>query len=76
MPDLNWREVAILLPITAAVLWMGIYPRAFQEPMKPAIAGIVARLDGRELATLPTDMTLTPGLPDLAAPAAAAEAHH
>jgi NADH-quinone oxidoreductase subunit M len=75
MPDLSIREVAILLPITAAVLWMGIYPRAFQAPMKPAIASIVARLDGRQLATLPTDMTISPALPALATPAAAAEAH-
>ncbi|MBC7504130.1 MAG: hypothetical protein H7267_00130, partial [Sandarakinorhabdus sp.] len=49
--------------------------RAFQAPMKPAIASIVARLDGRQLATLPTDMTLVPGMPALVAPAAAAEAH-
>ena len=76
MPDLSLREIAILLPITAAVLWMGISPRAFQEPMRPAIASIVARLEGRQLATLPTDMTLVPGMPTLVAPAAAAEAHH
>ncbi len=78
MPDLSMREVAILLPITAAVLWMGIYPKSFQAPMKPAIASIVARLDGRELATLPTRMTLTPGLPVNLLPAAMAaepEAH-
>ena len=63
MPDLSTREIAILLPIVAAVLWMGIYPKSFQAPMKPAIASIVARLDGRQMATLPTRMTLTPGLP-------------
>ena len=67
------REVAILLPITAAVLWMGIYPRAFQEPMRPAIASIVARLEGRELATLPTHMTLVPGMPSVDTSAHAAE---
>ncbi|PZN96327.1 MAG: NADH-quinone oxidoreductase subunit M [Alphaproteobacteria bacterium] len=73
MPDLSVREIAILLPITAAVLWMGIYPKSFQAPMKPAIASIVARLDGREMATLPTRMTLTPGLPvNLLPPAAKA----
>ncbi|WP_426163366.1 NADH-quinone oxidoreductase subunit M [Sandarakinorhabdus sp. DWP1-3-1] len=72
MPDLSLREVAILLPITAAVLWMGIYPKSFQAPMKPAIASIVARLDGREMATLPTRMTLTPGLPVNLLPAAMA----
>lgn len=76
MPDLSVREIAILLPIAAAVLWMGIYPRSFQEPMKPAIASIVARLDGRQLATLPTDMTLVTGIPTLGAPVAAAEADH
>jgi NADH-quinone oxidoreductase subunit M len=53
---------------------MGIAPGAFQAPMKPAVASIVARLDGRQLATLPTDMTISPALPSLAAPAAAAEA--
>ena len=81
MPDLSLREIAILLPITAAVLWMGISPRAFQEPMKPAIASIMTRLDGRMLATVPTDMTLVPGMPALVAPAAASQisaeaAHH
>ena len=75
MPDLSLREVAILLPITAAVLWMGIAPRAFQEPMKPAIASIVARLDGRPMATLPTHMTLVPGLPSIDTSAQASEAH-
>ncbi|OYU15037.1 MAG: NADH-quinone oxidoreductase subunit M [Alphaproteobacteria bacterium PA4] len=75
MPDLSLREIAILAPITAAVIWMGVYPASFQVPMKPAIAQIVARLDGRARATLPTAMTITPGLPVLTAPAAAAEAH-
>ncbi len=73
MPDLSAREIAILVPIAAAVLWMGIYPKSFQAPMKPAVATIVARLEGRELATLPTDMTLSPAPPAFAAPAAAAE---
>ncbi len=76
MPDLSAREIAILVPIAAAVLWMGVYPKSFQEPMKPAIAAVVARVEGRELATLPTDMTLSPALPAVIAPAQAAEAHH
>jgi NADH-quinone oxidoreductase subunit M len=73
MPDLSVREIAILLPIVAAVLWMGIYPKTFQDPMKPAVATVVARLAGREMATVPTNMTLTPGMPALVAPAHAAE---
>ena len=81
MPDLNAREIAILAPIVVATLWMGIYPKSFQQPMKPAIAEVVARLEGRELATVPTDMTLSPmkaemALPALTSPAQAAESHH
>jgi NADH-quinone oxidoreductase subunit M len=76
MPDLDAREIAILAPIILATLWMGIYPKSFQAPMKPAIAEVVARLEGRQLATVPTDMTLSPALPALAAPAAAQESHH
>jgi NADH-quinone oxidoreductase subunit M len=61
MPDLSARELAILVPIGLTVLWMGIYPASFQVPMKPAIAQIVARLDGRTPATVPTWLTLEPG---------------
>lgn len=76
MPDLSVREIAILAPIVIVTLWMGIYPASFQQPMKPAIAAVVARLEGRQLATVPTDMSLSPALPALAAPAHAAEGHH
>ncbi len=76
MPDLDAREIAILAPIIIATLWMGIYPKSFQAPMKPAIAAVVARLEGRELATVPTDMTLSAARPALPSPAHAAEGHH
>ncbi|WP_310496211.1 NADH-quinone oxidoreductase subunit M [Sandarakinorhabdus sp.] len=69
MPDLSMREIVILAPVIIATLWMGIYPKSFQDPMKPAIAAIVTRLEGRALATVPTDMTLTPGLSGAATPA-------
>ncbi len=75
MADLSVREVAILAPIAAAVLWMGIYPASFQAPMKPAVASIVARLEGRQLATVPTEMTLSPGMPVDLLPAAMAAEH-
>jgi NADH-quinone oxidoreductase subunit M len=75
MPDLNLREVAILTPIALAVLWMGVYPKSFQDPMKPAVAAIVERLEGRQMATLPTNMTLVAGAPMLV-PAAAHESAH
>jgi len=75
MPDLSLREIVILAPIVLATLWMGIYPKSFTTPMKPAIAEVVARLEGRQLATVPTDMTLSAALPALETPAAQTPAH-
>ncbi|MCK5910303.1 MAG: NADH-quinone oxidoreductase subunit M [Caulobacter sp.] len=44
MPDLNAREWAMLAPIAAAVLWMGIYPESFLAPMRQDIAALETRL--------------------------------
>ena len=46
MPDLNAREWAMLAPIAAAVLWMGIYPESFLAPMRQDIAALETRLAG------------------------------
>ena len=44
MLDLNLRELAILAPIAAAVLWMGVYPESFIAPMR-ADVDYAARAD-------------------------------
>jgi NADH-quinone oxidoreductase subunit M len=45
MPDLSMREMALLVPIAAAVLWMGVYPESFLAPMRGNVASIVARTE-------------------------------
>nr|WP_087574075.1 NADH-quinone oxidoreductase subunit M [Sphingomonas sp. CDS-1] len=44
MPDLSMREVWLLVPIAAAVLWMGIYPESFLSPMRSDIRALEARI--------------------------------
>ena len=44
MADLSVREIAILLPITLAVLWMGIFPGSFLRPLHAPVGFILARL--------------------------------
>ena len=44
MPDLSAREWAMLAPIAAAVLWMGVYPESFLAPMRQDIATLEARI--------------------------------
>jgi NADH-quinone oxidoreductase subunit M len=45
MGDVNGREIWLLAPIAAVVLWMGIYPESFLAPIRRDVATIVARID-------------------------------
>jgi NADH-quinone oxidoreductase subunit M len=45
MPDLDLREWAMLAPIAAGVLWMGVYPETFMRPIRADVARIVERVD-------------------------------
>ncbi len=45
MPDLSARELALLAPIAAVVLWMGVYPESFLAPMRADVATLVERIE-------------------------------
>ncbi|MEQ1549688.1 NADH-quinone oxidoreductase subunit M [Sphingorhabdus sp.] len=45
MPDLDNRELWLLAPIAAAVLWMGVYPESFLAPIRRDVATIVERIE-------------------------------
>ncbi len=44
MPDISTREWAMMAPIAAVVLWMGVYPESFLAPMRADIAALDARI--------------------------------
>jgi len=44
MLDLDTREWAMMVPLAAVVLWMGVYPESFLAPMRKDIATLEARL--------------------------------
>ncbi|KLE35450.1 NADH-quinone oxidoreductase subunit M [Aurantiacibacter luteus] len=67
MPDLSARELLLLAPIAAVVLWMGVYPESFLAPMRADIELLDQRLDRAAPAS---DADLVIGE---AAPAAAVE---
>jgi NADH-quinone oxidoreductase subunit M len=74
MPDLSRRELAILAPIAAAVLWMGVYPESFIAPMRADVESLLARI---ESVAPESDAQVTAGRPAAAAEARAApEGHH
>ncbi len=45
MVDLSSRELWLLAPIAAVVLWMGVYPESFLAPMRKDVAVLLQRID-------------------------------
>lgn len=41
MPDLTLREKLVFAPLVAVVLWMGIYPNSFLEPMHASVSALL-----------------------------------
>ena len=54
VPDLNWREIAMLAPILGLILFIGVYPKPFLERIEPAAERTVETLHpGRDVAGHP-----------------------
>ena len=45
MADLSGRELWLLAPVAAVVLWMGVYPESFLAPMRKDVTTLLARID-------------------------------
>ena len=60
--DLNGREIAILVPLVVAILWLGIFPRPFLERMEPSVRSLLEEVttprSAPEAALLPAGMTV------------------
>jgi NADH-quinone oxidoreductase subunit M len=48
LPDLSFREWAIVGPLVAVAILMGVYPNLFLKPMEPAVQRIVERVQARQ----------------------------
>ena len=72
LPDLSRRELALLAPIAAVVLWMGIYPESFLAPMRQDVSVLLTRI---ERAAPEGDARLAMGAPRPAEPHEGEGAH-
>lgn len=50
MKDIDKREMLIFAPLIFLVLWMGVYPASFLQPMAPSIRKIVTQFETRQQA--------------------------
>ena len=52
IPDLNPRELAIMIPLVACIIWLGVYPKPVLDRMQGAAERFVTAVDaGRGLST-------------------------
>ena len=45
MPDLTFREGAVLLPLIVAIVFLGIYPKPVIERMEPAVDALIEHVE-------------------------------
>jgi NADH-quinone oxidoreductase subunit M len=45
LPDLNAREIVLLLPILLFIVWIGVRPNSFLEPMKLSVDKVVEKVN-------------------------------
>lgn len=49
LTDINGREFLMLALLAAAVLWMGLYPKVFTDPMNASIAELLRHVAQQKL---------------------------
>jgi NADH-quinone oxidoreductase subunit M len=47
IPDINRRELALMVPLVAAMLWLGVYPAPVLRRMQPAAEQFVRTVESR-----------------------------
>jgi NADH-quinone oxidoreductase subunit M len=60
VPDLSAREIAALVPLAILMLWIGVAPRPFLEPSRPALEETLGRYQARIEAPAPEVATVRP----------------
>lgn len=48
--DLNWRELALLTPLVAGILWLGVYPAPVLKRIEPTTQRFVRMVESRAAA--------------------------
>jgi NADH-quinone oxidoreductase subunit M len=54
LPDLNWREIGLVVPLLIGILWLGVYPKPVLRRMEASTRRFVEQVSRRAEAQLPT----------------------
>ncbi len=53
MPDMSRRELAVMAPLLAAIVFLGVYPKPVLERIEPAVDRLIAHVEDRSDFTEP-----------------------
>jgi NADH:ubiquinone oxidoreductase subunit 4 (subunit M) len=68
MPDLNFREYAIIVPLILLMVWMGSYTQSFLTPISTSNAVLLGPIDARrDVHVKATPPRIAPDLPNYTA---------
>src|SRR5512141_1800252 len=45
IPDLNWREIGLMVPLIIVIIWLGVYPAPVLRRMETAAQALVTRVE-------------------------------
>ncbi len=45
LTDLNWREIGLLMPLVAAIIWLGVYPAPILRRMEASTTNLVQTVE-------------------------------
>jgi NADH-quinone oxidoreductase subunit M len=45
MPDMTWRERAVMAPLIAAIVFIGVYPKPVLDRINPAVTRLVDHVE-------------------------------
>jgi NADH-quinone oxidoreductase subunit M len=51
--DLNWREIGLLVPLVAGILWIGVYPKPVLAKTEAAAARLVRLVQPAQVTAAP-----------------------
>lgn len=61
IPDLNWRELSLMAPLVAVIIWLGVYPAPVLRRMETASQALVSRVEQRAVAERVAAASSVPG---------------
>jgi NADH-quinone oxidoreductase subunit M len=61
IPDLNGREIGILVPLVLIILWLGVYPRPILDRMEPSVTRLIQQVEAARLADAEAESNVIAG---------------